>query len=247
MVPASASVQYCHYVAGLVGIGLSRLFSASQLEDPEVGRDTELANSMGLFLQKTNIIRDYLEDTQEGRVFWPQEVRTCDCLSPQLFVLLSLHIMKSVCLYKLCLCNLCISKWCELKSNIYPYFYECRGGVKGAKKKDPGCFIYVGAMSISFVSLCRHGVNLQLVLRTLLSLKIWSRLCPVSTCWSLTLYVTSRMLSPTCPACATKASLTSVPFHRWRLICHVYLWFYYYILILNRQFMYHSFTFLVCC
>lgn len=78
-VPASPYLQYCHYVAGLVGIGLSRLFSASQLEDPEVGRDTELANSMGLFLQKTNIIRDYLEDTQEGRVFWPQEVRTCGC------------------------------------------------------------------------------------------------------------------------------------------------------------------------
>ncbi|XP_036405625.1 squalene synthase isoform X2 [Megalops cyprinoides] len=65
--------KYCHYVAGLVGIGLSRLFSASQLEDPEVGRDTELANSMGLFLQKTNIIRDYLEDQQEGRAFWPKE------------------------------------------------------------------------------------------------------------------------------------------------------------------------------
>ncbi|KAL4630458.1 squalene synthase isoform X1 [Arapaima gigas] len=65
--------KYCHYVAGLVGIGLSRLFSASQLEDPEVGQDTELANSMGLFLQKTNIIRDYLEDQQEGRSFWPKE------------------------------------------------------------------------------------------------------------------------------------------------------------------------------
>ncbi|GAA6098416.1 squalene synthase isoform X1, partial [Tachysurus ichikawai] len=64
---------YCHYVAGLVGVGLSRLFSASLLEDPEVGRDTELANSMGLFLQKTNIIRDYLEDQQEGRSFWPEE------------------------------------------------------------------------------------------------------------------------------------------------------------------------------
>ncbi|NXL93068.1 FDFT synthase, partial [Alectura lathami] len=66
--------QYCHYVAGLVGIGLSRLFSASELEDPIVGQDTELANSMGLFLQKTNIIRDYLEDQQEGREFWPREV-----------------------------------------------------------------------------------------------------------------------------------------------------------------------------
>ncbi|XP_025896580.1 squalene synthase [Nothoprocta perdicaria] len=66
--------KYCHYVAGLVGIGLSRLFSASELEDPIVGQDTDLANSMGLFLQKTNIIRDYLEDQLEGREFWPREV-----------------------------------------------------------------------------------------------------------------------------------------------------------------------------
>ncbi|NXU61040.1 FDFT synthase, partial [Horornis vulcanius] len=66
--------KYCHYVAGLVGIGLSRLFSASELEDSIVGQDTDLANSMGLFLQKTNIIRDYLEDQLEGREFWPREV-----------------------------------------------------------------------------------------------------------------------------------------------------------------------------
>ncbi|KAG8537968.1 hypothetical protein GDO81_021244, partial [Engystomops pustulosus] len=66
--------QYCHYVAGLVGIGLSRLFSASELEDAIVGEDTRLSNSMGLFLQKTNIIRDYLEDQLEGREFWPREV-----------------------------------------------------------------------------------------------------------------------------------------------------------------------------
>ena len=29
---------------------------------------------MGLFLQKTNIIRDYLEDLEGGRTFWPDEV-----------------------------------------------------------------------------------------------------------------------------------------------------------------------------
>lgn len=58
-----------------MGIGLSRLFSASELEDSIVGQDTDLANSMGLFLQKTNIIRDYLEDQMEGREFWPREVR----------------------------------------------------------------------------------------------------------------------------------------------------------------------------
>lgn len=51
---------YCHYVAGLVGIGLSQLFSASGRESPELASSTELANHMGLFLQKTNIIRDYL-------------------------------------------------------------------------------------------------------------------------------------------------------------------------------------------
>lgn len=85
MLSLFSSMQYCHYVAGLVGIGLSRLFSASQLEDPEVGRDTELANSMGLFLQKTNIIRDYLEDTQQGRAFWPQEVGTCSGVSELVF------------------------------------------------------------------------------------------------------------------------------------------------------------------
>ena len=59
---------------------MSCLFSASQLEEPEVGGDTELANSMGLFLQKTNIIRDYLEDQQQSRAFWPQEVSVCLCV-----------------------------------------------------------------------------------------------------------------------------------------------------------------------
>ncbi|KAI8764680.1 squalene synthase [Biomphalaria glabrata] len=64
--------QYCHYVAGLVGIGLARLFSTSGLEEPIVGQDTQLANDLGLFLQKTNIIRDYLEDYNDKRIFWPK-------------------------------------------------------------------------------------------------------------------------------------------------------------------------------
>ena len=66
--------QYCHYVAGLVGIGLAALFSASGLEDAAVGADTHRANSMGLFLQKTNIIRDFLEDLEQGRTWWPRDV-----------------------------------------------------------------------------------------------------------------------------------------------------------------------------
>ncbi|XP_019071416.1 squalene synthase isoform X1 [Solanum lycopersicum] len=66
--------EYCHHVAGLVGLGLSKLFHASGKED--VASDS-LCNSMGLFLQKTNIIRDYLEDINEVpkcRMFWPRQI-----------------------------------------------------------------------------------------------------------------------------------------------------------------------------
>lgn len=65
---------YCHYVAGLVGHGLSDLFSASGLEDPNLKNEHKISNSMGLLLQKTNIIRDYLEDLDSGRTWWPDEV-----------------------------------------------------------------------------------------------------------------------------------------------------------------------------
>lgn len=70
--------KYCHYVAGLVGHGLSSLFGASGIESARYGsKELEpLSNSMGLFLQKTNIIRDYLEDVSEvpPRLFWPKDV-----------------------------------------------------------------------------------------------------------------------------------------------------------------------------
>jgi farnesyl-diphosphate farnesyltransferase len=66
--------EYCHYVAGLVGLGLSKLFHASGSENLALD---SLSNSMGLFLQKTNIIRDYLEDINEipkSRMFWPRQI-----------------------------------------------------------------------------------------------------------------------------------------------------------------------------
>lgn len=66
--------HYCHIVAGLVGLGLTELFAASQYEDASLLAHLRLANSMGLFLQKTNITRDYYEDVVEGRVFWPTEI-----------------------------------------------------------------------------------------------------------------------------------------------------------------------------
>ncbi|KAG5460907.1 MAG: squalene synthetase, partial [Olpidium bornovanus] len=64
---------YCHYVAGIVGIGLSRMFSVSGLESEKLLASEALPNSMGLFLQKTNIIRDFLEDLRDKRCWWPRE------------------------------------------------------------------------------------------------------------------------------------------------------------------------------
>jgi len=85
--------RYCHAVAGLVGEGLTRSFVARGFESVSIagqgrltwpfcqpaeeaagGANYGLANSMGLFLQKTNILRDYLEDYVDGRAFWPQSV-----------------------------------------------------------------------------------------------------------------------------------------------------------------------------
>lgn len=65
---------YCHYVAGLVGEGLTRLFVISGFGNPRLLDRPELHNSMGLFLQKTNIIRDVREDADDHRRFWPREI-----------------------------------------------------------------------------------------------------------------------------------------------------------------------------
>ena len=42
---------YCHYASGLVGEGLSRLFSVTGAEAPWLGDELELSNSMGLLFQ----------------------------------------------------------------------------------------------------------------------------------------------------------------------------------------------------
>lgn len=65
---------YCHYVAGLVGEGLSRLFAATGKEVQSIAHQLELSNSVGLLLQKTNIIRDFREDADQRRFFWPREI-----------------------------------------------------------------------------------------------------------------------------------------------------------------------------
>lgn len=65
---------YCHYVAGLVGEGLTSLFVESGLANPALKERPHLQESMGLFLQKTNIIRDVAEDWADKRRFWPKEI-----------------------------------------------------------------------------------------------------------------------------------------------------------------------------
>lgn len=65
---------YCHYVAGIIGEGLSQLFSASGKEAADLGDRYTLSNSMGLHLQKTNVLRDFREDLDDGRLFWPKAI-----------------------------------------------------------------------------------------------------------------------------------------------------------------------------
>ncbi|KAF3385533.1 hypothetical protein F1880_001746 [Penicillium rolfsii] len=65
---------YCYYVAGLVGEGLTRLFVEAEFGNPALLKRPELQKSMGLFLQKTNIIRDIREDFDDDRRFWPKEI-----------------------------------------------------------------------------------------------------------------------------------------------------------------------------
>ncbi len=65
---------YCHHVAGIVGEGLSRLFVASGKERDFIKDQLTLSNHMALLLQKTNILRDFREDVDEGRGFWPKAI-----------------------------------------------------------------------------------------------------------------------------------------------------------------------------
>jgi len=65
---------YCWYVAGLVGEGLTRMFVESKFGNPALMERPHLHRSMGLFLQKVNIIRDIREDLDDNRNFWPREI-----------------------------------------------------------------------------------------------------------------------------------------------------------------------------
>jgi farnesyl-diphosphate farnesyltransferase len=65
---------YCHYVAGLVGEGVTRLFVEAGLANAMLLKKPELMESMGQFLQQVNITRDIKEDLDDNRRFWPKEI-----------------------------------------------------------------------------------------------------------------------------------------------------------------------------
>jgi 15-cis-phytoene synthase len=62
---------YCHRVAGVVGEVSAQIFGVA---DAATAQDTrEYANTLGLALQMTNIIRDVGDDARRGRVYLPED------------------------------------------------------------------------------------------------------------------------------------------------------------------------------
>lgn len=66
--------EYCFYVAGLVGHALSDIFAASGVEEASLASEHGLSRACGLFLQHVNLARDFREDFEVGRVWWPTDV-----------------------------------------------------------------------------------------------------------------------------------------------------------------------------
>ncbi|MBT4761351.1 MAG: squalene/phytoene synthase family protein [Bdellovibrionaceae bacterium] len=63
--------DYCYYVAGVVGVGLSRLLTDIE-NDFEFTTDIQkYAVGFGLYLQKINILKDQKEDEADGRYLVP--------------------------------------------------------------------------------------------------------------------------------------------------------------------------------
>jgi 15-cis-phytoene synthase len=64
-------LYYCRCVAGSIGRLSLGIFGTRQDQDPELA--SRLADSLGVALQLTNILRDIREDHQNGRVYLPAE------------------------------------------------------------------------------------------------------------------------------------------------------------------------------
>jgi farnesyl-diphosphate farnesyltransferase len=62
--------EYCYYVAGTVGLYMNKII---EIRD-NVKLDPKKAISVGRYLQKTNIIKNFKKDYFEGRSFWPSRL-----------------------------------------------------------------------------------------------------------------------------------------------------------------------------
>jgi farnesyl-diphosphate farnesyltransferase len=62
--------RYCYYVAGTVGEYLTDMIKITE----GIELDKEKAIEFGKYLQKANIIKDFKEDGENGRIYWPREV-----------------------------------------------------------------------------------------------------------------------------------------------------------------------------
>lgn len=77
--------EYCHYVAGTVGLMLCRLFALSSpaLDLARVERMQALASRFGLALQLTNIVKDVAEDAHRGVFYVPRVLAARHRLLPE--------------------------------------------------------------------------------------------------------------------------------------------------------------------
>lgn len=66
--------EYCHYVAGTVGVMLTRLFAAALVDEAgfATAETVELGRRFGLGLQATNIIKDHVADVARGVCYVPR-------------------------------------------------------------------------------------------------------------------------------------------------------------------------------
>jgi farnesyl-diphosphate farnesyltransferase len=70
--------EYCYYVAGTVGIMLTKLFVAysKSIKPPTAKKMADLQLAFALGLQMTNIIKDCSEDYRRGWCYIPAELAT---------------------------------------------------------------------------------------------------------------------------------------------------------------------------
>ena len=133
---------YCHYVAGLVGEGLTRLFVESGYGNRALLDRPHLHESMGLFLQKTNIIRDIKEDFDDNRKFYPREIW-------------SKHVDKFEDLFKLENKETALNCSSEMVLNALHHADECLFYLAGLREQSVFNFCAIPqSMAIATLELC---------------------------------------------------------------------------------------------